>query len=100
MTYTQAKLEAPPEPLTGEQLAARWQQSFPESRGPGTEHESGYVDYSQPAGNVRVGEIPSLLPPAQRDRERAECERKAAVWAGIEKDAADALRKRLEEARA
>ncbi len=61
----------PPRRLSEAELAQRWQQAFPEAAGPGTESESGYVDYTQPPGNVRVGPIPKLLDDATRERDAA-----------------------------
>jgi hypothetical protein len=89
----------PPRVLTDAELERRHRESFPESAGPGIDDPSGAVLWGAPR-DERIGQPPKLLDDATRDRDRAECERKAAVWAGIEKDAADALRKRLEEARA
>ncbi len=92
----------PPEPLTGEQLAARWQQSFPEALGPGCEDGvSGALSYGHEP-DPRIGEIPHLLDPAIRDRENAE---RAARWNAmtpeqraamqtVEELVADALRRR------
>jgi hypothetical protein len=64
-------LSDPPPRLSDDQLARRMTEAFPESAGPGIEHESGAVTYGQP-GHPRVGPVPHLLDPATRDRENRE----------------------------
>ena len=67
---------------------------YPESRGPAAESLSGEMVYGQPSP-VRIGEIPSLLPPEQRDKERADAAARAARLAGIEETALAAVREAL-----
>lgn len=84
MTYTQAKLEAPPEPLTGEQLQARWQQAFPEALGPGVDDPSGAVLWGAPR-DERIGQPPHLIDPAVRDKENREREERLAALSPLER---------------
>ena len=64
-------LTEPPPRLTPGQLARRMIEAFPESSGPGTDHESGAVTYGQP-GHPRIGKIPH---PSGMDHERIWAER-------------------------
>jgi hypothetical protein len=69
----------PPEPLTAEQLEARWWASYPEALGPAEEHDSGRAIFGQPT-RARVGPVPhpSGFGPEQMWKERAEQEARAA----------------------
>jgi hypothetical protein len=61
---------------------------FPEEFGPGT--LSG-AEYGR-AGYASIGAIPPLLPPADRDRERDECERRNLLRKQVEQAALTAAR--------
>ncbi|HLN70199.1 MAG TPA: hypothetical protein VK280_23385 [Streptosporangiaceae bacterium] len=74
MSYpSQGFSTTPPRRLSDTELQRRMIEAFPESTGPGTDHESGAVSYGQP-GHPRVGKIEPLLPPEVMWRERAEQE--------------------------
>jgi len=87
---SQNLIREPPRQLTPEELAARWQQSFPEAQGPGMDTESGAVTYGHPP-DPRIGPVPHLLDPATRDRDNAEREARLAAMSPAERQAREDL---------
>ncbi len=75
MSYPSQQLSTtPPRQLSEAELQARYQQSFPEARGPGVDTESGAVLYGQPP-HPRIGPVPVMAGASRQDREREDAER-------------------------
>jgi hypothetical protein len=84
--YTQQpEFRGPARAVTFESTGLRW----PEDLGPFSEVPG--QDYGSP-GMPRIGAIEPLLPPEVRDRERAECERRAVLRQQVEAAALAAAR--------
>jgi hypothetical protein len=77
-------------PMTEPLLRVGGFERWPEAAGPMTDYQQ--IALGQGRRQVTIGPIPPLQPPAERDRDRAECERRNLLRTQVETAALEAAR--------